>query len=265
MGLCWGSFLNVLAYRLMHDARLFTLRSHCPCCRHVIAWYDNIPLVSWLVLRGKCRRCGTSISWLYPFTELVTALLFVMLFNKITLVPFALWDQDKLWFYGFACMQSYQSLVAYLIFISALVASTRTDFDAMAIPQAFTLWLVPLGVFCAYLGIIYVSLWESIIGAVLGYGILWAVAMIFKYTTGREGMGIGDMELLAMIGSFIGPVGIWVSLMVGSLSGLVLGGLYLVINHKKRGTRIPFGPFLALGALVYFFLATPLLVLLLEI
>jgi leader peptidase (prepilin peptidase) / N-methyltransferase len=264
MGLIWGSFLNVLAHRLLHNTHLFTLRSHCPSCRHVIAWYDNIPLVSWVMLRGKCRWCKATISWLYPFVELATAVLITMLFYKITWVPVMIWDPEKLWFYGFAFMQSYQALGAYVIFISSLIASTRTDLEAMVIPQAFTLWLVPLGVLFAYLGVTNVSWRESIIGAVIGYGLLWVVAWIFKRATGKEGLGIGDMELLAMIGSFVGPIGVWISLMVGSISGLVIGGLYIGLIRKNLNVRIPFGPFLALGALVYFFLTSPLIVLLLE-
>lgn len=256
IGLCWGSFLNVLAHRILHGKTLFTRRSYCPSCEHIIAWYDNIPLISWLWLYGKCRLCKTLISYLYPFTELTTAALVTGCFYKLIIVPFPLAASmlnNPHHFFSFMTAPMYQTLAAHIIFMSALVAATRTDLEAMVIPQLFSLWLVPFGLVFSYAGLTNVTLLGSALGALIGFGLLWIVAQGFKILTHKEGMGIGDMELLALIGSFLGPIGVWMSVMIASFSGLVVGSIYLAVKDKDRTTRIPFGPFLALGAIVYFF------------
>jgi len=231
--ICWGSFLNVLAYRITFDKAFFTKRSACPACGKIIYWYDNIPLLSWFLLRGQCRFCHAQISWLYPFIELMSGIILTALFFVKGLTP---------------------SFFGYFIFFSALLVATRTDLEAMVIPQFFSLWLVPVGFLFSYLDLIEIFPLESLLGACFGYGLLWVVAKTFKYATKKEGLGEGDMELLAMIGSFLGPIGVWFSLMIGSSVGLLLGGGYLLIAKKDRYTRIPFGPFLALGAIIYLLL-----------
>lgn len=258
IGLCWGSFLNVLAHRVLANKKLFTHSSYCPSCMHMIAWYDNIPLISWVVLQGKCRLCKAPISWLYPFTELSTAVVVTASFytNILSYFPHVLnlsYDIDISSIFHLAPPVAYQSFFAYLLVLSALIVATRTDLEAMVIPQAFSIWLVPLGFIFSYVGLLEITLQSSILGAVLGYGLLWIVAYCFKFLTKKEGMGVGDMELLALIGSFFGPLGAWMSVMVGSFSGLLVGSVYLFINKQSRTTRIPFGPFLALGAIIYFF------------
>ena len=229
--LCWGSFLNVVAYRITFDKPFFTKRSICPSCSKIIAWYDNIPLLSWLLLRGRCRACKAPITLLYPFIELLSGVVLTALSLFVPLGAF----------------------VAYAIFFSALIVSVRTDLEAMVIPQLFSIWMVPLGFLYSLLGFIEIVWWESLLGAILGYGVLWLVASLYAYLTKKDGLGVGDMELLAMIGSFLGPQGVWFSLLIGSLSGLIVGGVYLVLTKQGRDTRIPFGPFLALGATIYFF------------
>jgi leader peptidase (prepilin peptidase)/N-methyltransferase len=263
LGLCWGSFLNVLAYRTLHNKNFFTARSYCPHCRHVIAWYDNIPLLSWLFLRGRCRVCSASISWLYLFTESLTALVMTVLFYKTIIAPIAFLDFGDTSVCYIASSRMYSAFGAIALFFSALIAATRTDLEALLIPQLFSLWMVPFGIAAAYFGFLQITWEESIIGSVIGYGVLWLVAFIFKRVTGKEGMGVGDMELLAMIGSFLGPLGVWMSLLFGSFSGLLCGALYLLLSGKNTATRIPFGPFLALGAAMYYFLSPVLLNLLL--
>jgi leader peptidase (prepilin peptidase)/N-methyltransferase len=151
-----------------------------------------------------------------------------------------------------------QSFIVYMIFVSSLIIASRTDLESLLIPQLFTLWMIPIGFLAAYFGWVTISIVQSISGAVLGYGILWLIAFIFKRCTGKDGLGVGDMELLAMIGSFLGPLGVWISLALGSLSGLFVGSLYLALSGKDRTTRIPFGPFLALGALAYLLIGTKL-------
>lgn len=265
-GLCWGSFLNVVAFRLVSGRSFFKMRSACPKCESIIFWYDNIPVISWILLKAKCRKCKESISVLYPFIELLTGFMLVLLYQK------CLPKYSSLYYYlvnnpvvegfdvSFANMakqvsiQNYFSFFIFFIFFSALIVATRTDFQGMVIPQVCTLWLVPFGLIASYFGYTYISVMQSLIGSIFGYGLLWIIAFLFKAFTNRDGLGMGDMELLAMIGSFLGPVGVWFSLMQGSFLGLILGGLFLLIARKDRFTRIPFGPFLAFGAALYFLL-----------
>jgi Type IV leader peptidase family. len=147
----------------------------------------------------------------------------------------------------------------YGIFFSALLVAVRTDLEELVIPQLVSLWLIPLGIFGAWFNISEVSLTESVLGAVLGYGVLWSVGAVYTFFTKREGIGTGDMELLGMIGSFIGLLGAWFSLLIGSITGLFIGTAYLLIMGKNSDTKIPFGPFLILGATLYFFYKTFLL------
>jgi leader peptidase (prepilin peptidase)/N-methyltransferase len=237
-GLCWGSFINVLAMRVLVGQSLWCPRSSCPICQKQIAWYDNIPLLSFFFLKARCRNCKEPISWLYPCIELATALCAVGLFLLVT---------DPLVY------------AANAIFFTALLAATRTDLATMLIPQHFSLMLVPIGLVCSWYDLLTINFTESILGSLLGYGILWGIAKIFFLVTKREGMGRGDMDLLAGIGAWIGPVGAWVSLMLASTIGLMLGCCYLLIAGKGRATRIPFGPFLALGAVAYVFYGQQLL------
>ncbi len=231
-GLCWGSFLNVVAYRLTFNKSFFEQRSRCPKCKKVIAWYDLIPVLSWIFLRGNCRSCKKPISVLYPLVELASATVLSAVFLVSTSIP---------------------SFFAYALFISALIVATRTDLEAMVIPQLVSIFLAPLGVLCAALGVLEITMVESLVGALSGYGVLWLIGTLYRYRSGVQGVGEGDMELLCLIGAFLGPIGVWASLMIGSITGAAIGGSYLLLSGKGRKARIPFGPFLALGALVSFF------------
>jgi len=237
---CWGSFLNVVAYRTTYDKPFFTKRSYCPSCQHTIFWYDNIPIISWFLLKGKCRFCKNSISILYPFIEVLSGIIFTLLF-------FNLFD-------GSYNILFFKQFFNFLIFFSALIVATRTDFQEMVIPQLFSLWLMPVGFLTAFLGFSRITFFESLLGGFVGYGVLWSIGTIFEFFTKREGVGQGDMELLGMIGAFLGPIGVWFSLMLGSISGFVIGVSYILITKKDRYAKIPFGPFLALGAVLHFFL-----------
>lgn len=249
-GLCWGSFLNVVAYRVLNRHSFFKARSYCPSCKNAIAWYDLIPLVSWILLIGKCRKCTERISLLYPFIELLTASIVWLIFFKshdgIVSISF-----DKVSNIFSITFSEYH--LALLVFCSALIVSIRTDLEALVIPQLFSLWLVPVWACAAFFEKISISFEMSLAGAILGYGVLWLVGNIFFRVTGKNGLGVGDMELLAMIGAFSGPIGAWISLMLGSISGTIVGGFYLFIAKKSKSTQIPFGPFLAFGAFVYVF------------
>ena len=226
--LCWGSFLNALAYRLLHNVSIIYPRSYCPHCRHTLAWYDLIPVISWVILKGSCRYCHKSISWLYPFIELFT----------VCALSVALLYIPPHYFFG------------YFIFFSALIISIRTDLDEMLISRYATLFLIPVGCALSWLELLPISLTQSILGAIIGYGLLYAIASIFYRSTKKEGLGQGDMDLLGFIGAFTGIYGCWISLLLASVLGSLIGIIYLSITKQNtQYTRIPFGPFLALGAM----------------
>lgn len=226
----WGSFLNVVAYRAIHSKSIIYPRSQCTYCSHTLAWYDLVPVVSWLVLGGSCRYCSSTISALYPFIETLAALLCVLVYLS-PITPL---------FYG-----------AYFCLFSALIISIRTDLEYMLISRFFSLCMIPLGLLLSALHLLPITLTESVVGALLGYGSLWLTATLFRALTHKDGLGEGDFELLAMIGSFTGPLGVWFALSCGSLIGSILIALYLCITKKGPNTRVPFGPFLALGAFIY--------------
>ncbi len=217
----------MVSYRLIRAQSLVRPRSTCPHCKHILAWYDLIPLISWCMLHGSCRYCKHPISLLYPFIELVTAASITALYYAVPHHYFA----------------------AYFIFFSALIVTIRSDLETMLICRFVTLFLIPVGLLCSAIGWLPLSLPESISGTVFGYAALWITSRFFLWLTGKEGMGQGDLELLAFIGSFIGIFGCWFSLMIGSITGSVIGLAYLHATHAGRSAKIPFGPFLACGAM----------------
>lgn len=227
--LCWGSFLNVVGHRLITNQDIVFLRSHCPHCDTTLAWYDLIPLFSWLWLRGRCRYCHEPISYLYPFIELLTAI--------IGLSVFAYTDPDY-W-------------IAYFFFFSALIVTIRTDLEHMLISQYVTLYLVPFNFLCAAFGLLPITLSESIVGAVSGYAFLYFISAFARRCMGKQAVGEGDLDLLAFIGSCTGIIGCWLSLTIGALLGSIIGGTYLILSGQNYKNPIPFGPFLAAGAIIY--------------
>lgn len=255
LGLCWGSFLNVVGYRLIADVSFLYPRSRCPFCNRPLAWFELIPLISWFCLWGRCRSCREPISVLYPFIEALTAAIAVGLFYTI-------FPSDMV-----ACLPlslSYKqgaSFGLYALFFSALIVGTRTDLHAMVVFQVTTLWLVPLGLLGAFVGLTRISFAESLGGAFFGYAVLFLMAIMFKKIAKREGIGEGDMDFMALIGAFLGPVGAWLSILIGSCLGLLFGVIYLIVMSQDKGTRIPFIPFLSLGALCFFFFERTLMAL----
>lgn len=227
--LCWGSFLNILAHRFINHISLLA-PSACPRCHTRIAWYDNIPLISYILLRGRCRTCAQPISWLYPFVEFLTA------FSLTTLYM----AHDYFW--------------GYSVLFSALIVTIRSDLETMLISRFVTLALVPVALLLSILDLTPIVPINSIFGAALGYIFLWSIANLFTWITGKQGMGEGDFDLMALIGAFTGVLGAWASLLIGSLLGSACGLLFLL--HKgtfDRNVKIPFGPFLATGAMLYVF------------
>ena len=228
-GLIFGSFGNVVIYRLPKGQSVVSPRSRCPGCGQLIAWYDNIPVLSWLILRGRCRRCKIKISARYPFVELLTGLTFAGLG----------------WRYGLS-----YSLIEYLIFAWSLIICSFIDFDHMILPDTFTLSGIVIGLVGAALNPER-SFVSSLGGVVLGGGFLWAIAYLYLVLRKQDGMGGGDIKLLAWIGAVLGWPGVPFVVLSSSILGSVVG--LTLAFRRKAGLKsvIPFGPYLALAALLY--------------
>lgn len=199
-------------------------RSRCPQCGHQITWYENIPLISWLALRGKCSSCSTRISARYPLVELAAAVLATV---TAMVVGFGPW------------------LPAVVIASWCLLALAMIDFDTTLLPDQITLPLLWAGLLCSTLGFSPVSLSDAVYGAVLGYLSLWSVYWLFKLLTGKEGMGYGDFKLLAALGAWLGWQMIPLTILLSSVVGAVVGLTLLVTGSVQRNQGIPFGPYLA--------------------
>lgn len=231
MGAAIGSFLNVLIHRLPEEASIVFPASHCPKCSHAIRFYDNIPLLSFLALKGRCRDCGEKISWRYPLVELITAGMALLL----------------LWKFGL----SLQFLCTF-VFVCALIVITFIDLDHQIIPDVISLPGIPL-FFLAAVFIMHFSFLDAFLGFLLGGGVLYAVAFVYELITKREGMGGGDIKLLAMIGAFLGWQSLLFVVLVSSLAGALVGITVMLIKGRDMKYAIPFGPFLSFGAIAYLF------------
>lgn len=235
--LCWGSFLNVVSYRLMQGTDIIH-RSACIHCGHPITWYDNIPLLSFMLLKGTCRTCSKPISWLYPFIELFTTIVMTLLYVYI----------EPLYFWG------------YFFFFSALIVTIRSDLETMLISRWVTIALVPVGIMMSFTDTIPIAPLNSMMGAAVGYLSLWFVGTLFYLITRKEGLGQGDLDLLACIGAFTGIIGVWMTVLLGSLLGSAIGTAALLYQGRfQRYMQIPFGPFLAMGAIIFVLYHGPLL------
>jgi leader peptidase (prepilin peptidase) / N-methyltransferase len=257
LGLIVGSFLNVVIHRLPKmmeqawlneyrefqqpekavtkaDAASYNLlvpRSTCPACGHKITASENIPLISFMLLRGKCSSCKTAISLRYPLVELLTALLAGAI----------------AWKFGVSGMA-----LAALIFTFALIALTFIDFDTQLLPDDITLPLLWLGIFFN-IGGGFTDLQSAVIGAMAGYLSLWTIYWVFKIVTGKEGMGYGDFKLLAAIGAWFGWQLLPAVILLASVAGSVIGIGLIVLAKHGREVPIPFGPFLAMGGIAALF------------
>ena len=257
-GMLVGSFLNVVIHRLpkmmerewhrsceelqgktpTEQAKytLVTPRSACPHCGHMITALENIPVVSWLCLRGKCSSCKASISARYPFVELFTGVLSGLVSWKFGYTPLAL---------------------GALLFVFALVALTWIDLDTQLLPDDITLPLLWLGLWMNLSGG-YTDLRSAVIGAMAGYLILWSVFWLFKLVTGKEGMGYGDFKLLAAIGAWFGWQMLPAVILLSSVVGTIIGIGMIVFAKHGRDVPIPFGPYLALGGIAALFFGAQL-------
>ena len=260
IGLMIGSFLNVLIHRLpkmmerewrtqcadlssaarveasqtaIEEARynLMVPRSSCPHCGHPISALENIPIISYMALRGKCKGCGASISVRYPVVEALCAVL----------SAFVGWHFGAGW-----------AAVGALLFVWALLALTFIDFDTQLLPDDITLPLMWLGLLFN-LNNIFVDLPSAVVGAIIGYLTLWGVYWLFKLITGKEGMGYGDFKLLAAIGAWLGWKMLPLVILLSSLVGAVVGIALMIVLRRGRNVPIPFGPYLAGGGLIALF------------
>jgi leader peptidase (prepilin peptidase) / N-methyltransferase len=231
VGLLVGSYLNVVIYRLPRGLSTVLPRSRCPSCDAAIAPYDNVPLLSYLVLRGRCRRCQARISPRYPLIEALTGLLFLGCFLRFGVRP---------------------ETVAAAAFCAAMVALAAIDLEHFILPDRITLPGIVLGL--ALSPWLPWSGWKAaLLGAVLGAGLLLALWKGWLLLRGEEGMGLGDVKMLGMIGAFLGWKGALITLFLASLSGSLVGLALVGKGDAGLKTKLPFGTFLALGALVALF------------
>ena len=254
LGLLIGSFLNVVILRLpprlmrawKRDARevlelppdekdvappgLVRQQSHCPHCKHPLAPWDNIPLVSWLALHGRCRYCKVPISIQYTLVELLTGLLSAAV----------VWKFGPNW-----------AALAALFFTWILIAAAGIDLRTQLLPDPLTLPLLWVGLLIALIPL-FVDAHVSIEGAVIGYLALWCVYWVFKLLTGKEGMGYGDFKLLAALGAWMGPIALLPIVLLSSLIGAIVGVIALRARKQDHSTPIPFGPFLAAAGWMWF-------------
>jgi len=241
IGLCIGSFLNVCIYRLPRGQSLLYPPSHCPYCQNLIKWYDNIPLVSYLFLRGRCRFCHTPISIRYPLVETFTGTLFL----------FALLSHPINFTSSFFLL-----LLKNLIFISLLLPIFFIDLENQIIPNSLSYGIIVTGLL---LSGFTSSFFPSLIGAGIGGGLFLAIHLIGSFFLKEEAMGIGDIKLAAGIGAFLGwKVGL-VCFFVSFLLGAIIATILLLTHLRKRKDRIPFAPFLVGAALISLFLGDKLL------
>jgi len=248
-GLVIGSFLNVVILRLPEGQSISTPRSRCPKCKKMIAWYDNVPVLSYVLLGGRCRNCKAGISARYPLIEALTAAVSALLYLKLGLtIEWAI----------------------FLAFSAALIVLGLIDLDHRILPDPITLngiWLgVVVSVYLAQpsplvarlfrtLGVEdanprVIALTASLLGAIIGGGLLWGVAEAYLRLRGIEGMGFGDVKMMAMVGSFLGAPQALLTIMLGSLFGSVIGLIFIRFANKTREYELPFGTFLSFAAII---------------
>lgn len=231
LGAILGSFGNVLIYRIPKDKSIVSPRSCCPKCQTGISWYDNIPIFSWLILRGRCRVCGSAIPVRYLMVEIFIGFLFALTVNSFGIS----WTTLEL-----------------LILIFGLVIVSYIDLDTFLLPDKFTLPGIVIGLLGAALNPER-TFGDSFLGVLLGGGFLWAIAYLYFLFRKEEGMGGGDIKLLAWIGAVLGWKAIPFVILSSSVIGSVVGLVFAIRSAKGMKTVIPFGPYLALGALLYIF------------
>jgi len=233
IGLCVGSFLNVCIYRMPKSISIVKPRSFCPRCENTIPWYDNIPLLSYIILKGRCRNCKTKISFKYFLIEAITAFLFITLYIHFN---------------------SWQLFIPYAFLASGFIIATFTDLSHRIIPDEVNFGLLGLGVILSFIFPVlhnvdsrWMSLLYSLLGALVGGGSIFLLGVLGKLIFKKESMGGGDVKLLAMAGSFLGWKLILLSFFIAPFFGAIFGIIRKIIYKDEY---IPYGPFLALGCLI---------------
>lgn len=242
-GAAVGSFLNVCIGRIPEGLSIVTPPSRCPQCGHPIRFYDNIPIISFLLLGRKCRDCRGEISFRYPLIELLTAVFAWLLFQRFGLTP---------------------AFFTVFLFVCVLIVISFIDFDHQIIPHLLTLSGIPV---FAVLAVLYMGLTaiDVLLGVMIGAGTLYFVAVYYEAMTGREGMGGGDVNLLAMLGAFLGWKSLLFILLMSSLLGAFVGLVFILFKGKDMKYAVPFGPFLCIAAVVYLFFGDDLMALFLSV
>jgi len=235
LGLVVGSFLNVVAYRLPRGESIAFPGSHCPACGAAIKAYDNVPVVSWLLLGGRCRACRATIALRYPVLELSNAILWVLVFRTAP---------------------AWCDLASGAFLCSAGLVLFLIDLDFEILPDLITLPGIAIGLALAFCSARRTPL-QAALGAALGAGGLYLLAFTYEKITKQEGMGLGDVKMLGMVGALLGPAGMAFTIMAASLAGSVVGLTLMAMRGGDRKMRLRFGPFLALGAIAAWFLADP--------
>jgi len=235
-GAVFGSFLNVLIHRLPRGESPWQGRSHCPHCRRTVRWYENVPVLSFIALRGRCAGCRQRIAWRYPAVEIAAALLALL------------------------CVRHFgpgATAGAYFLFLATLLAIACIDWEHRIIPDELSLGVLGLGVVAAT--VLPLGIWRALGGAAVGAGFVWGVGRAYKAARGVEGMGFGDVKLAAMIGAFLGPVAVLLTVFGAACMGSLYGVVLLARGGHAR-TMIAFGTFLAAGAALCLFFGDALTV-----
>ena len=233
LGALWGSFANVCILRLPQNKGVVSGRSYCPKCKKKIIWKDNIPIISYILLKGKCRKCKKSISSQYALVEMLSLISFVSIY----------------YLYGISFTTLLLIILALVLIIIFFI-----DLKHFIIPNTLTFPLMALGLiksFIPNLNEIFPNYIDSIIGGLFGYGIIWSIIFFYKQIRKKEGMGLGDAKLFAVIGFWFGWISIPFVIFLSSITALISVVPDLIKNSKKMSTQIPFGPYIIIGTLLY--------------
>ncbi len=235
LGICLGSFYNVCIYRYINNMSIIHPKSHCPNCKHELSWWENIPLISFLLLKGKCRICKNPISIRYPLVEFISGLWSLSLALKFG--PSIMW-------------------IIFLFFGGIFIISSFIDLEMFILPDIL---ILPGSLIAILVGIFYIySNWKiPVLGALIGSGIFWIIQVSYKFIRKMEGLGTGDIKLMFMIGALVGYYKIISVIFIGSITALIASLYYMRKTSNGLKTMIPFGPFLCLGAMITILFTKP--------
>ena len=241
LGLVLGSFANVCIYRMPRNLSVVKPNSHCTNCNNFIKWYDNIPILSYIFLKGKCRNCGSKISLRYPFIEFFCGLLFLSMF----------------FLFGFSYI-----LIPFCLLVFCLLVITVIDFEFQIIPDEISFFLIVLGLLISPFNIILGDtilhrITNSFLGLLAGGGSLFLVAIIGRWIFGKDAMGGGDIKIMAGVGTFIGWDKVLFSIFIACLLGSIVGVFMILLKKIGRKQEIPFGPYLSISSFIVLFLPSP--------